>query len=208
MLLLSLACVLVAGTALAKEDENKDPMHIKDGILDEIRLSKPTIPADAVVVMRLFSTEGTELGTGAEGGKKKRVEAVKTILADGPQMLAESFKKELEKRGPFPEVRIDDGTDLPDNAVVIEGRFTMIDPGSRAKRYFVGFGSGKSGTEVQGTVKNSAGELLAEFTQKRIAVMGAFGGSYVKKMTKDTRSIGEDIAEFLSEWAQGESLED
>src|SRR6266704_1034651 len=164
--------------AKSKGREPQDPMHIEDGILDDIRLKTATIPSDAVVVIRPFSSEGADLGTGQAGGKDSRVEAAKTIQADGPKLLAESFKTKLGSLGPFPQVRVDDGSEPPGNSLVVEGRFTQIDPGSRGKRYW-GFGAGKSGLEVGGTVKNGKGELLAEFTQKRIVVMGEFGGSYI-----------------------------
>ncbi len=199
------AGALVDVSAKSKEREARDSLHIQDGILDDIRLKTATIPSDAVVVMRPFTCEGADLGTGQEGGKDSRVEAVKTIQAEGPKLLAESFRTELGSLGPFPQVRVDDGSRFPENSLVVEGRFTQIDPGSRAKRYW-GFGAGKSGLEVRGTVKNGKGELLAEFTQKRIVVMGEFGGSYIPKMRKDCESLGEDIARFLSAWAKGEKL--
>ncbi len=199
------AGVLVDVIAKSKGREPQDPMHIEDGILDDIRLKTATIPSDAVVVIRPFSSEGADLGTGQAGGKDSRVEAAKTIQADGPKLLAESFKTKLGSLGPFPQVRVDDGSEPPGNSLVVEGRFTQIDPGSRGKRYW-GFGAGKSGLEVGGTVKNGKGELLAEFTQKRIVVMGEFGGSYIPKMRKDCESLGEDIARFLSAWAKGEKL--
>jgi len=192
-------------SAVAKEP-SPDRTHIEDGILDDIVLKSPSIPPDAVIVMRLFTTEGADLGTGAEGGKDTRVDAAKTVQSDGPKFLADAFRAKLQEVGPFPQVRVDEAGDLPANALVIEGRFTQINPGSKAKRYWGGFGAGKSGLEVQGTVRNAKGDLLAEFTQKRIVVMGVFGGSYLPKMRKDCESIGEDIARFLSAYAKGEDL--
>ncbi len=192
--------------AKPKEEKQQNPMHIENGILDDIRLTTTTIPSDAVVVIRPFSSAGADLGTGGEGGRESRVEAVKTLQAEGPKLLADAFKAELTKSGPFPQVRVDEGSELPENALVVEGRFTQIDPGSKAKRYWGGFGAGKSGLEVTGTVKNTKGELLAEFTQKRIAVMGAFGGGYLSKLRSDCESLGEDIARFLSAFAKGEKL--
>ena len=116
--------------------------------------------------------------------------------------------EELKDQGGFSDVRVDDGSPIPDGAIVVEGSFTQLDPGSKAKRYWVGFGAGKSGTEVEGTVKDAAGNLLAKFRQKRIAAIGVFGGDYVKKMTSDCESIGEDVAEFLSAWAKGKPLKE
>jgi len=196
------------GVIAKPKEKQVSPMQIEDGILDDIRLKTATIPSDVVIVVRKFSSEGADLGTGTEGGKEPRVEAARAIQAEGPKLLADSFKVDLIKRGPFPEVRVDDGSEIPGNALVVEGRFTEIDPGSKAKRYWAGFGAGKSGLAVEGTVKNAKGELLAEFTHKRVVVMGAFGGEYIPKMRKDCESLGEDIAKFLSAWAKGEKLTD
>ena len=89
----------------------------------------------------------------------------------------------------------------------MEGRFTEINPGSRAKRYFAGFGAGKSVVEVIGTVKDAEGRTLASFRQRRIGAMGMGGGDSLGKLLSDTRSIGEDIARFLAAWARGKSLD-
>ena len=92
------------------------------------------------------------------------------------------------------------------DAIVIEGKFTEMDPGSRAKRYLVGFGAGKSGVSVEGSVTSADGKVLAEFAQRRIGVMGVAGGNSLDKLQSDTRDIGEDIAKFLSAWAKGQKL--
>ena len=91
------------------------------------------------------------------------------------------------------------------DALLIEGKFTELDPGSRAKRYLVGFGSGKSGVTVEGSVK-ALGALVASFEQRRIGVMGLGGGDSLGKLASDTRNIGEDLAKFLHAWATGKNL--
>jgi hypothetical protein len=60
----------------------------------------------------------------------------------------------------------------PQGTLLIEGKFVTIDPGSRAKRYFAGFGAGKSVVKVAGQVKDSAGRTLATFEQQRVGTMG------------------------------------
>ncbi|MEP7309039.1 MAG: DUF4410 domain-containing protein [Acidobacteriota bacterium] len=95
---------------------------------------------------------------------------------------------------------------MPAGALVVDGKFTELDPGSRAKRYFVGFGAGKSGVTVSGTVKTSDGTRLASFEQRRIGVMGAAGGDSLGRFAADAESIGEDITKFLSAWAKDKKL--
>lgn len=57
-------------------------------------------------------------------------------------------------------------------------------------------------------MKNSAGDVLAEFRQKRLTVMGVFGGSYESKSRADCERFGEDVASFLRGWVRGDRLED
>jgi hypothetical protein len=117
---------------------------------------------------------------------------------------SELLSHPLKTLGPFTAVTRE-ASDAPANALVVEGKFVTIDPGSRAKRYFVGFGAGKSVVEVSGAVK-MGDRLLATFKQKRLGVMGNAGGDSLKKLTGDTENIGKDLAKFLSEWGKGKSL--
>ena len=175
--------------------------RIEDGILDSISLSANAPGRDQSVVIKPFDTAGADLGTGEEGGKEKRVEAVKTVQEEGPKILADAFVAKLSSLGAFKKV-----SGSGSAGIVVSGRFTIIDPGSRAKRYFAGFGAGKGRLEVEGTVKDSSGQLLATFRQKRLTVMGVAGGDYEKKLRSDCERLGEDIAEFLDAWARGKKL--
>jgi uncharacterized protein DUF4410 len=183
---------------------------IEDGVLDRIELFVAAIeqPGDRAVVIRPFDTSRAELGTGSDGGKEARQQEAQTMKNEGPRVLAERFVATLEKSGPFKAVRsLKADEPAPEQALVVEGTFLQLDPGSRAKRYFAGFGAGKSSVKVSGTVKDAAGKTLATFEQRRIGAMGMAGGDSLGKMMSDSRSIGEDIAKFLARWARGESLD-
>lgn len=181
---------------------------IEDGILDEIVLYTQKLETTAAtpIVMRLFSATDSDLGTGGEGGKDTRKAEAKTIQEQGPQMLAGAFVTKLKALGPLTNVSTAAAGAPGADAIVIEGKFITIDPGSRAKRYFVGFGAGKSVVEVSGAIKRGE-QVLATFKQKRLGVMGSGGGDSLKKLTSDTENIGEDLAKFVSAWASGKSLE-
>jgi hypothetical protein len=203
-----LALFFVAAPTLAS-GQQAGPKVIKDGKLDLIKLHVATLApgADVPVMMRRFSTEGANLGTGAEGGKESRIEEAKKMQKDGPDILATEFAARLTKLGPYAKVTTIVPEDaVPPEAIVVEGKFVQIDPGSRAARYFGGFGAGKSQIAIEGTVKDGTGKLLAEFAQKRVGAMGAFGGDSLEKMTDDTKRVGEDLANFLGAWARGKSL--
>jgi hypothetical protein len=184
----------------AAADAGTPVRTVQGGILDQITLYVEK-PQSARVAIRPFSATDEDL---VKGEKK---EETKTMQADGPRILADRFAVKLKELGPYAEVTIlQAAAPPPADSLVVEGKFTELDPGSRAKRYFVGFGAGKSGVTVEGAVKSSDGKLLATFEQRHIGVMWAAGGDSLGKLVSDTKSIGEDLARFMSAWAAGKKL--
>jgi len=177
---------------------SRPPRELKGGILDEVKLYVER-PSATRVVVRPFSAADSDI---VRGEKK---DETKTLQADGPRLLADRLVARLKEAATFTEVSLSQGP-TPDDALLVEGKFVELDPGSRAKRYFAGFGAGKSAVTVIGTVRSSDGTLLATFEQRRVGVMGAFGGDSIGKMTSDAKSIGEDIALFLTSWTTGKNL--
>jgi len=174
---------------------------IDGGILDDIKLYTQKLPQTTTVVIRPFSATDADI----VNGEKK--EETRKMQPEAPKLLANEFVARLKKLGPFTDVTIADGSATPPaGAIVVEGKFTEMDPGSRAKRYLVGYGAGKSGVTAEGSVKTADGTLLATFQQRRIGTMGIGGGDSMKKLTSDTENIGEDLAKFLSAWANGKKL--
>lgn len=182
---------------------------IQDGALDRIELFVASLeaPAGLTIAIRPFDASTADLGTGGSGGKGTRQEEAKTMQNEGPRVLAERFVATLQGGGPFKNVRVLGADEAaPEGAVVVEGKFVTLDPGSRAKRYFAGFGAGKSSVKVAGAIKDSTGRTLATFEQRRIGSMGMGGGDSLGKLMSDSRSIGEDIAKFLAKWARGDNI--
>ncbi|MPZ17553.1 MAG: DUF4410 domain-containing protein [Luteitalea sp.] len=175
---------------------------IEDEFLDWVRLNEEGgRTVQTPVYMRLFAISKTNLGTGGEGGKESRVAEAKMLQAQGPVLLREAFLSKARALGLNARGHDDRPlTELPDTAIVIEGEFVKIDPGSRAKRHWLGFGAGKSSIEIAGRIVTPTGSLLAEFRHRRIGVMGVYGGDSVGKLLSDTRSNGEDLAEFVGAW--------
>jgi len=174
---------------------------VKGGILDEAALYTTKLPDTKVVVIYPFSASDADI---TEGEKK---EETKKLQSSGPGILNDQFVTTLKKMGPFTDVSaVAAGATPPADAIVVEGKFTEMDPGSRAKRAFVGYGAGKSGVKVEGSIKTGDGKLLATFAQRRVGVMGGFGGDSMDKLVGDTTAIGEDLAKFLNAWANGKKL--
>jgi len=185
------------GWESAPAAQGKPIRTVKDGVLDQIKLYVEKPPSAVRAAMKPFSGEGIQGDS----------EETKKMKVDAPGLLAERFVLKLKELGPFTDISsLAAGASPAADALVVEGKFTEMDPGSRTKRYLVGFGAGKSGVSVQGSVKSAEGTVLAEFEQRRIGVMGVAGGNSLDKLTSDTRDIGEDIAKFLSVWAKGQKL--
>jgi len=202
-----LTALLVAGVALGISPaapvaaQGQTPVQtVKGGILDEINLYTRTPPSATIVVIRPFSATDADIVDGDKKDETKKMQEV------APRMLAEELVAKLKEMKAFADVSVLDAAGAPAGSLVVEGKFTEMDPGSRAKRYLVGFGSGKSGVTAKGSVKAADGTLLATFIQRRIGVMGVAGGDSMKKLEGDTKNIGEDLAKFLSAWATGKKL--
>ena len=204
--LVILGSLAVAWSTAGRAAEN-DPMNITEGTLDEIHLKVPTLSAGAPIVIRPFTTEGADLGTGGKDAKnEQRLNATRIMLKIAPELLVEGFNAALAEGGVFPAALAPGGEVVPENALVIEGRFLRIDPGSRAKRYWAGFGAGKSGVQVTGTLKDASGKVLAEFTHMKNSGFGIGGGDYAKFLSDDSRDVGRDLALFLTKWATRKDL--
>ena len=191
------ATLAVAALATATLVAQTPVKSIEDGALDMIKLYVEKLPSTtAPVVIHPFSATEADI---TEGDKTS--DDVKTMFKEGPPLLAESFVTSMKKLGPFTEVSVGSGK-APAGALVVEGKFTELEPGSRAARIWAGYGGGKSAVTAKGTVKID-GKLVAEFQQRRI---GTRGKTSLDLMHEDTKTIGEDIAKFLNKWATGKKL--
>lgn len=183
------------------------PTIIKDGKLDLIKLHVPKLAAvaDVPVFVRRFSVEGVNIGTGAPGGKEDAMAEAARIQKEGPDLFATACADRLKKLAYFTKVELlDAAVQAPAQAIVIEGRFTILDPGDNRKRHVVGMGSGKTTTAIEGQVKDGGGQLLAEFVQDRFGATAK--GNGIDLLIKDSKSLGEDVANFLDAWARGKSI--
>lgn len=200
----ALVGVIVSFLAVGGKAEEKVVRTVKGGILDEAKLYVDQLPAVTTVVIRPLSATDADLQVGDKNEKK---EETTKMQGDAPKLFAEEFVSQLKKLGPFTTVSVlEAGASAPAGALIVEGKFTEMDPGSRAKRYAVGFGAGKSGVTVQGSVKGADGAMIATFEQRRVGTMGFAGGDSMGKLVADTKNIAEDVAKFLSEWAKGHKL--
>jgi len=84
--------------------------------------------------------------------------------------------------------------------LIVRGKVTMLEPGSRAKRMWVGYGAGASRAAISGEiVDGQTGEVLARFTQERRSAFDRLAG-YEEIMVRNIVAIGEDVGNLLKEF--------
>lgn len=117
-------------------------------------------------------------------------EPVKAVLRDSTA----SFVEGLREAG----VSVETGQGAA-GALVIHTVVVEMDPGSRAARYWGGFGAGAARTVLSIVVKDGAsGATLLKIHQERRSGVGVGGGKYDKLLHRNLRKIGEDVALVLN----------
>lgn len=193
--------VLLAGAVFPVAASEGRP--IARSPLDHATVYQDSISKHVPVRIRMFSTEDADLGTGAKKNKPKYQQIAEDMKASAPELLVRGLTENLKEQG-FADVNQMDGTQpVPDESLIIEGEFTVLNPGSQSKRYWAGFGAGKSRVCTTGRVVNATGDLLLEFDHCRNQAMGMCGGESERQMAKDSQATGAHLAEFMSKWAEG-----
>ncbi len=183
-----LLCIGLAATAGAGEGRK-----VQHGPVDYAVVHVDRIARDTPVRIRDFSVERAHLGN------PKHRDVSEKVAAAAPHLLSADLLEALRARG-FTDVAPAGEGDSEGPVLVIEGRFTMLDPGSQAARIMLGFGAGKSRVCVSGDVVDASGTVLATFEHCR---KGTGWGDSGGELTKEASSLGEDIAAFLDAWASG-----
>jgi Domain of unknown function (DUF4410) len=123
-----------------------------------------------------------------EKGKYQNAEVAPFTAQDGVQVTAEQLKeltdavvKELQETKKFKQVSLEGAAPSADAAqaptLKVTATVTKFKAGSRAKRYMIGFGAGKSKVIAHVRfIDRETGGVLYEFDADGDVVMGVFGG--------------------------------
>lgn len=189
--LITMLCAAFSASPLIAHEDHE----VKNSPLDFAIVHVDTISRSIPVRVRDFDTDKAHLGKG-----KHRQEA-EEMASVAPGRLTEDLLAGLEASG-FQDVTIaKSGDALPESCLVIEGSFTVLNPGSTTKRVVWGFGAGKTQVCVRGVVLDAGGMSLGEFSHCR----SGLGWKAAKpQMGEDAQRMGGQIARFLSDWADGE----
>ena len=120
-------------------------------------------------------------------------EPVNKVLASATEGLVQGLRGEIPA-----DVSVrDDGGSAP-GTLIIRGKVDEMNPGSKAARYWAGFGAGAATAKLTLEIVDAAsGEVLVRFTQERRSGIGMMGGDYQELMQRNLNAIGEDTANLL-----------
>lgn len=160
--------------------------------IDELEIVETFKLSDySKVVVEPFDTDDTPLPEKDDN----TYEPVQQVLKDPAAPFAEGLTGELEGK-----IAVSQGSGgKAGGTLIVRNKMLTLDPGSKAARYWAGFGAGAARAEVSGEVVDAAtGKVLLRFKQERRSGVGVAGGDYVKLMQRNLRTIGEDMALILN----------
>lgn len=160
--------------------------------IDELEIVETFKLSDySKVVVEPFDTDDTPLPEKDDN----TYEPVQQVLKDPAGPFAEGLTQALKGK-----IAVSEGSGgKSGGTLIVRAKVLTLDPGSRAARYWAGFGAGAARVEVSGEVVDaSSGKVLLRFKQERRSGVGVAGGDYVKLMQRNLRTIGEDVALIFS----------
>jgi hypothetical protein len=162
--------------------------------IDEITINQTFKIADYdKIVVEPIDTTSTPL----PDQKEKWYGTMKSALAASTEWFMESFRKELKAKA---DVEESSSPGKKSKTLIIKSTIDSMDPGSRAGRYFGGFGAGSASAKVSADIVDAkSGKVLAHVIQARRSAgtwKGA-GGSDLDVMRDSIHAIAQDMAHIL-----------
>lgn len=185
----------IAGLILLSPAFGADSIQVNGQAVDHASLSVATISRDANLRVHPFDASHADLG------KAKHRDTAERAASTVTHLLAIDIVESLRADG-FTNVVLDDADAASGNdELQLRGRFTEINPGSQAARAWIGFGAGESKVCVDGEIVNKSGDRLGYFSH---CSKGLGWGGSDGQLDKNATRIGESIAMFISDWANGQ----
>lgn len=158
--------------------------------IDEIEILKTFSAGDyKEIVVVPFDTGDVELPKKDDN----TYEPVKKVLASVTDPFVESLGEHTGAK-----VTLAEKPGKGPGTLIIRGKVLEMDPGSKAARYFAGFGAGAARAKISGEIVDAKTKaVLVKFTQERRSGVGMMGGDYVNLMNRNLRALGEDVANIL-----------
>lgn len=191
LLVLSLAIVLIATPGLAKK--KKSASSTEPGTyqewnedIDKIEIVEKFAVSDySSIVVTPFDTTETPLPEKDDN----TWEPVQKVLRNPQSAFADGLTGELKG------IEVREAESGGAGSLVVAAKVVEMDPGSKAARYWAGFGAGAARARLEITVTDGeSGRVLLRIDQERRSGVGMMGGDYVELMQRNLRAIGEDMA--------------
>jgi len=152
-----------------------------------------------VVVVRQFTVTEPEVNDADD----------RALAAEMPSFLQSELVRRLRESGLFTRVvNASEVADMPggEKTLVLEGEITRLAPGSRALRYFVGFGAGRSKAQAEARfVDAQSSQPVLVIADRRVAAYGVFGGDSREHLRESFDDMARDLAKFLVRLSKGEA---
>lgn len=189
--LIAIFCLLLPLYAqeTEKEEGTKEEVRGKRILGKEKINTKEKLSKYSTIVLKDFSLEDTKIHKDMD---------VQIYAKKLPAHLSDMINEYLKEMGLFKKiVRHEEGKSY-ENAIVLEGKFTKITPGSTAAKIVVGFGAGSSTVGTEGKMKdNKTGEVLASFEHNRHSPFSVAPGRPDQILEADAKNMAKDIASFI-----------
>jgi len=153
----------------------------------------------SVVVVRQFAVTEPEVNDADD----------RALAAEMPSFLQSELIRRLRESGLF--TRVVNASEVAytpgsEKALVLEGEITRLAPGSRALRYFVGFGAGRSKAQAETRfVDAQSSQPVLVIADRRVAAYGIFGGDSREHLRESFDDMARDLAKFLVRLSKGEA---
>ena len=188
--LLTITLAIVAVTpAFAQGQAPPKP----DVLTDETDYTTRKLSSYDTLVIRDYNTNEAEYSR-VDSEERPKIDAMKPVLSKN---ITDNVKTQLKMKKLFSKILVN--AKPRQNAVILEGSFTEFNAGSRALKFFVGYGAGKAYLKVKGRLIDArTGQELAVFTEREAGYRGAVSmESYLDLFPDQAKCIGENIAQFI-----------
>jgi hypothetical protein len=164
-----------------------------NGDIDEVTIVQPFNAASYnAIAVESFDTGGVTLPNPNDNTYTEVQSALRLIKPAFMTGLEQKARRKMDASNPA-------GNTGKGRTLIIRARLTKLDPGSRAARYWAGFGAGAVKVALLGEIIDGASKkTLVRFKQERRSAFGAFGGGYEELFTRTARQIGDDIGALVN----------
>ncbi len=191
---LSLVVLTLTCTILPAVAGDGKPLPKPEELSEEtIYLTEKLSAVYDTIVIKDFSAEGAEYAR-VDDEERPKIDKMLPLLVSN---IALTLEGELKAKKMFKNVV----RNAPPSgkAIVLEGKFTEFNAGSRALKFFVGFGSGKAFLKTKGRLVDAqTGKELAVFEDRETGYRGSMSmESFEDLFPHQAKSMGENLAKFI-----------